>query len=368
MKVKTTNTLFCAGVLIFAGTTGAQAQHSVRILTEVDRIENPLLSSISPGGATMLRAGADYSYETRSDRIRSRFSAGVLLERSSNTLLLASRNYPSLGYTWGYNWPTATLELRANLAEAATRNTQFQDLGVVSVDSRERTVATGAQWNKELTERTQLRLDVENNRVSYDTALLTDYRELELTSRFSWAQSERTTYYFEPGYARLTPLGAGAESTLNRWVVGTNRELAPNWAMGASLGQARASGATTSTGTLGGVQLTYTGSQLTSGVELSRDVQPIGSAAGYTKTQVLGLMMGYQVTQRTRLSASTTRTRSGGVAGGVGQLSRFSLDNELSERWMSTLGFEDRRFKSVTGTSGRGWAIRAGLVYSYSEL
>jgi hypothetical protein len=368
MNVKRAHTLLCAGALMCAASPGAQAQHSVRILTEVERIENPLLLSVSPGGASVLRAAADYAYETQSDRTRSRFAAGVVLERSSNTLLLASRNYPSLGYTWAYNWPTANLELRANLAEAATRNTQLEELGIVTVDSRERTVVTGAQWNKDLTERTQLRLDVANNRVTYDTALLTSYRELEVSSRFSWAESERATYYLEPGYARLTPQGVGSESTLARWVVGRTGELAPNWALTAFAGQARVRGATTAKEPLGGLRLTYTGSRLTSGVELSRDVQPVGSGSGYAKTEMLGLVMGYQLTQGARLSASTTRSRVGGLAGGVGHLSRLTLENELSERWSSSLGIEDRRFRGLTGTSGRGWAVRAGLVYSYSEL
>ncbi|WP_143435907.1 hypothetical protein [Hydrogenophaga sp. IBVHS1] len=368
MKVKSANTLLCAGALMCASSTGALAQHSVRILTEVERIENPGLLSVNLGGATVLRAAAEYSYVSSSDRIRSRFSAGAVLERSSNTLLLASRNYPSLGYTWAYNWPTANLELRANLAEAATRNTQFEELGLVTVDARERTVVTGAQWNKDLTERTQLRLDVANNRVSYDSAVLAGYRELEMTSRLSWAQSERTTYYFEPGYARLTPLGAGAESNLTRWAVGTRGELSPNWALGAFAGQARASGAASIRTALGGLQLTYTGSQLTSGIEWSRDLQPVGTAASYVRTEALGLVMGYQLTQSARISASTTRSRSGGVAGGVGHLTRLTLENELSERWSSTLGVEDRKFRGVTGTTGRGWAIRAGLIYLYSEL
>lgn len=368
MSLTPSNSLLCAGALICAGATPAYAQHSVRLATEAERIENPRLASTSPGGATVLRAIAEYTYEAHSDRTRSRFSAGAVLERSSNTVLLASRNYPSLGYTWTYNWPTANLELRANLAEAATRDTQFEDLGLVTVDSRERTTVTGARWNTEPTERTQLTLDVANNRVSYDSALLEGYRELEMSSRFSWDASERSTYFFEPGYARLTPLGVGPDSTLTRWVVGAREELTSSWVLTAFAGPARASGASAFKSTVGGVQLAYTGSQLTSGVELARDVQPIGSTSGYVKTDVLGVLMSYRITQGTRISASATRSRWSGITGGAGSLARLTLENELSERWSTLLGVEDRRFRGVGGATGRGWAVRAGLVYSYSEL
>lgn len=348
--------------------TAAHAQHSIRLLTEAEQIENPSLLSVSPGSVNLLRAAADYSYELRGDRTRSRFSAGVVLERSSDTLLLASRNYPSLGYTWAYTWPTASLELRANMAESATRNSRSEDFGLVTVDTRERTTVTGARWNKDLTERTRLTLDVANNRVSYDSPLFESYRELEMSSRFAWEASERTSYFFEPGYARLSPLGVGPDSTLARWIAGTTGELAQNWAVTAFAGQARSRGARATSGALTGLQLNYTGNRLTSGVEWARDLQPVGSASGYIRTEMLELRAGYQLTQGARLSASTTRSKWGGVGGGVGHISRLTLDNELSERWSSRLGIEDRRLKSVSGTSGRGWAIRAGLIYSYSEL
>ncbi len=367
MTVKKTNTLLGAACALMWA-TGAHAQHSVRLLTEVERIENPSLLSVSPGSVNLLRAAADYAYELQGDRTRSRFSAGIVLERSSDTLLLASRNYPSLGYTWAYTWPTASLELRANLTEAATRNSRSEDLGLVSIDTRERTTVAGARWNKDLTERTRLTLDAANNRVSYDSALFESYREQEISSRITWEASERTSYYFEPGYSRLSPLGVGPDSRLSRWIVGTRGELAPSWAITAFAGQARASGATASTGGLTGLQLDYTGNRLTSGLEWTRDLQPVGSASGYIRTEMLELRAGYQLTQGARLSASATRSKWGGIGGGTGHISRLTLENELSERWSSRLGIEDRRLKSVAGTSGRGWAIRAGLIYSYSQL
>lgn len=368
MSMKRISTLVSAAALMSACTTAAQAQHSVRLATEAERIENPLLDAVSTGGANILRVVADYAYETRTDRVSSRFSAGATLERSSNTALLASRNYPNLGYTWTYNWPTANLELRANLAESATRNTRFEELGRVAIDARARTTSTGARWNKELTERTQLTLNVADNRVRYDSALLDSYRELEMSSRISWEASERQTYFFEPGYERLTSLGGGPGSTQTRWLVGMSGELAPEWAVTAYGGQARTNGLPSFTSTLGGLRLMYTGNRLSSSVELARNVQPVAATSGYVRTEVLELLLGYRLNEGTRLSASSTRSRISGGLGGVGHISRLTLERELTERWSTTLAVEDRRYRRVASTSGRGWAIRAGLVYSYSEL
>lgn len=362
------NTFLGAAAIMGVCSTGAFAQHSYRLATEVERIENPLLSGVNPGGVTVLRAAGDYAYEMQRDRIRSRFNAGLVLERSSDTVLLANRNYPSLGYTFGYTWPTASLELRANVAESATRNTQFEDLRRVTIDASERTSVLGGTWNKELTERTDLTLDVANNRVTYDTPLLESYRELEVTSRFSWEVSDRTVYYFEPGYGRLNPDGLSGDSRLTRWVGGMRGELSPEWSLVAFAGQARVRGVRTSTDLLGGVQLGYTGSRLTGGLEWTRDVQPVGSASGYVKTDTLGARAGYQLAEGMRLVASTSRSRWGGPTGGVGLISRLALEKELAERWSTTFAVEDRRFRDSAGVSGRGWAVRAGLVYTYSEL
>jgi len=364
--MKKVNTLLGVAAVICFNASAVHAQHSVSLAAVVERIENPLLSNVSPGGVTLMRVIPNYAFETQGDRARSRLSLGAVLERSSNTLLVASRNFPSLGYTWAYSWPTADIELRANLAESATRNTQFAELGRITVDSRERSVVTGVLWNQELTARTRLTLDVANTRVSYDTASLEGYRELEMSSRFSWEATERAVYFFEPGYARLTASGTGAISTQARWVVGTRGVLTPDVSLTAFAGQARTQGSQISTGNLGALLLTFSGNRLSSGVEWSRDVAAAsGSASGFLESETLGLSLGYRLMEGATVSASMTSSRSSGNEEGRGNVSSLTLENQLGASWSSTLGVEDRKFRGAFGPSGRGWAVRAGLVYAY---
>lgn len=362
---KINTSLLCMVAVSCAGTSAVHAQHSVSVATEVERIENPLLSPISPGGATVVRLIPAYTYETEAGRIRSRFSAGAVLESSSNTALVASRNYPSLGYVWGYTWPTASLELHANLAESATRNTLLEDVGRATVDSRERTVSTGANWNKELTARTRLGVSFLNYRVNYDTPLLEDFREQEISSRYTWEATERTSYYVEPAYSRRTPAGAGPVSTFSRWQAGVRGELGPDWVVTAYAGQGRTGGVQAITAGVGGLQLTYTGSRLTSEAEWSKGMDAIGSSAAYVRTEALRLRVGYRLSEGATLSASVTRTESTGLGGATGNVLGVMLENELSARWSSVLGVEDRKSRDFIGASGRGWAARAGLVYVF---
>jgi hypothetical protein len=279
--------------------------------------------------------------------------------------LVASRNYPSLGYTWGYSWPTSSLELRANLAESTTRNTELEELGRITVDSRERSVVMGGRWSQELTARTQLAFDLSNTRVSYDSALLDGYRELQVSSRVSWAASEKLVYFFEPALARLEASPAAIDTTRKRWLAGLRGELAPGLSLTSFVGQAKTRALVSATGNVGGVQLAYEGSRLTSGFEWSRDVTPSAATDTYVRSASVALRLGYRVAEGATLSASVTRSRSDGIGGSRGQVSSLSLDNELGSHWSARLGVDARKTNAVGGMSGSGTAIRAALIYAH---
>lgn len=355
----------CIAASLCAGAGSVHAQYSLSVTGELEHIENPLLSSTSPGAATVLRVTPTYAYEARGDRWRSRFSAGAVLERSSDTALVANRNYPNVGYTWEYSWPTASLGLRANLAESATRITELEEFGRVTVDSRERSLATGARWEQELTASTRMALDVANSRISYDSPLLADYRELVASSRFSWEATERVAYFVEPGYSRLTPAGPGPSSTRVRWVTGVTGALAERWTLTAFVGQARTRVVQTATNSVGGVQLAYLGSRFSSSADWSRDVTASGLTPGYARTESLLVRVGYRITEDAAVSASMARSQSGGAMGSRGLISNLSLENELGASWSSRVGVEGRRTRALSGASASGWSIRAALVYAY---
>jgi hypothetical protein len=356
--------LFCiSGCLLTVG--AVRAQQSVSVAVGVERIENPLLSSTSPGGATVLRVQPIYSLEKEGDRTRSRIYFGAIVERSSNTALVASRDYPSLGYAWSYSWPTSSLELRADLAESTTRNTELEELGRVTADSRERSVVAGGRWSQELTDRTQLALDLANTRVRYDSVLLSGYRELQFSGRVSREASETLVYYFEPAISRLATSGVSTETTLRRWLFGLRGELVSGWSFTSTVGQARTSEQLSGSINVASLLLTYAGDRLTSAAELSRDVVPSAATRTYVGAEVSTFRLGYRITEGATLSASVTHSRSGGAEGSRGRLTSVSLENALGSQWSTALGIEDRRTWLFGGASGSGTAIRATLLYAY---
>ena len=354
-----------AAVMLYLGLCTAQAQMTLGLAAGVDRIDNPLLDAVNPGGVTLLHVEPTYAFVWESDQVRQRFSAGAVIERSSNTALLASREYPSLGYTWGYTWPTSTLELRAALTDSATRNTEFEDTGRVIIDTRERTVEAGVRWDQEITARTRLVLELSSGRSRFDSALVEGYREQRLTSRFNWEANERLVYFFEPSYQRLLPSGSSPDASQSRWMLGVRGDLSSEWSLVAAAGHARARGSRESKGTVSQLQLTYTGRLVTTGVEWSRDVAAGGTESAYVTTQAMGLRVGYRMAERSMLRFSYSQSRSEGGAGGRGSAVGLTWEQELGANWTSTVGIEERRSKDETGSTGKGRAIRAGLTYAY---
>lgn len=353
-------------LLTLAGMGNALAQSSVSLSGSVERIENPRLLAVSPGGATVLRVAPRYTYALRGDQSSSRFSLGAGVERSSNTALVASRVYPSIDYVWERSWPDATVELRASLAEDSTRNTQFDDVGQVTVDSRERTVLAAGAWTKELTERSQLAMSVNASRVSYDTALLDGYQELRFVSRMAWDAAERTSVFIEPAYFHLSPSGSARDSKQLRLTGGLRTELSPEWSLSAFAGQARIRSHTTVDGALGGLLLTYAGERLSSELEVNRELSVAGVAASYLRTENMRLRVGYRIAEGVTLSSSLSSVKSRGASDSRGTEARLTLENELNRDLTSTLGVEGRRSTSLGGSTGKGWAVRAGLTYVYS--
>lgn len=358
-----TSAIVC--IVCLSCATAAHAQHSVSLLTDVERIENPLLSTVSPGGVTVFRVAPTYTYDFQGERSQSQFSAGAVLERSGDTALLASRNYPSVGYRWSYLWPTGQLQLRASLGEAASRNSELRDLGRVTTDTRERTTLAGAEWDQELTARTRLVLNATSTRVKYDSVLLEGYREQVVSTRWLWEASDRTSYFFQPSYSQLKPSGESEDSSQSRWLLGTRVALSPGWSLTAHAGQARIGSPRNETGSLGLLQLDFSGSQWSAGVNVSKDVAASGVAADYVETEAAGLRVGYQISEGTRVSAGFTRSRSSGATGGRGGVTSLSYEKEIGAHWTLTARIEDRRTKDSEGRSGRGWAARAGVTYAF---
>lgn len=355
----------CAAALTGVFMAGAQAQQSVSLSATVERIENPGLNLVSPGGVTVLRVTPGYAYELQGDRSSSRLSLGAVVERSSNTALLASREYPNLDYLWRYTWPDARLALRAGLAESATRNTEFEDAGRVTVDSKERTVTAGADWSQDLSARTQLAVNATHARVSYDSALLDGYQEQKILSRLSWEAVERTSFFFEPGYSHLSPSGNLATSSQFRWTLGMNTDLAPELSLRVFAGRARLEAPVASNGSLGGLHLVYTGRRISSDLEWTKDATASGVSALYVNTRTLRLRVGYQITEDSTITASWSRAQSSGSSVSRGTEARLTLESQLSSNLASTVGVEERRSSSPASDTAKGWAVRAGLSYAY---
>lgn len=325
------------------------------------------------GSATLLRFHPQYTLEMANGPSRMELTLGALIERSSNTALSAHRSLPSVGVLWEDRGPTSVIGLRASLAEASTRATEFADFGRVALDSTQRTGSLGATWSTELTSSTDLELAAFHDRVTYDTPQLRDYQETGASVRYRWQQSTESRYALTASTARQRQERDGSsagERNIPRTglMLGYELNLSETLTLAANIGAVR-SGSERQTQTVGGFRLTREGERLAYTLEWGRNVTADGTTArGYTLAETFGASLSYPFTVDTSLMVGGSRARSLNGVSDEGVLVYARIRSELTAFWAFTAGLEHRRARSAGAAFATGHAVTLGLTYTHPDF
>lgn len=354
------------------------AQNTLTVPMEVVYVNNPNLvlegaeDDARRGSVTLFRLHPQYTLEMANGPSRTELTLGALIERSSNTALSAHRSLPSVGVLWEGRGPTSTIGLRASLAEASTRETQFADFGRVALDSTQRTGSIGATWTKELTSSTSLELEAFHARVTYDTPLLRDYQETGASARYRWQSSANNRYALTVNTARQRQesdgIGERNSASRNGFVLGYEVDLSPRVILAANAGVARTSSPDSQTHAVGGFRLVSEGERLSYALEWARDVSSDGTARGYTRADTFGGSVSYLFTVDTSLMVGASRARSLDGERGEGSLVYARIRSELTPFWAVTAGVQHRRARPAGALFARGHDVTLGLVYTHPDF
>lgn len=363
--------LGCAWPLAFA-------QNTLTVPMEVAHVNNPNLvpdgaeDGARRGNVTLYRIHPQYALEMLNGPSRTELTLGALIERSSNTALSANRSLPSVGVLWEGRGPTSLLSLRASVAEASTRETEFADFGRVALDSTQRTASIGATWSRELTASTSLELEAIHARVTYDTPLLRDYQETGASVRYRWQSSVNNRYALTAGTARQRQERDGVADrnrvARNELVLGYETDLSQSVSLAMNGGVARTSSPDSQTHAVGGFRLSNEGERLTYAVEWARNVSSDGTARGYTRADTFGASLSYAVSVDTSLTVGASRARSMDGVRGESALVYTQIRSELTSFWAVTAGLQHRRARSGGAPFARGHDVTVGLVYTHPDF
>jgi hypothetical protein len=189
---------------------------------------------------------------------------------------------------------------------------------------RRDTALTSIDWNRSLTERSQLDLNAGWTRVQYaqNETLLTDYHYLTGGPSFGYALDERDTLRLLGNVGHYQSLNGLTESRSENLQLGLVRQLTELWSLTATAGYSRSTntqkiffgpfflGSTSSSlnGAIYAATLSRQGEQLNFSGEVSRSLQPTGFAF-LSRQDTVNITSTYKRTERWNFSLSAVWDR-----------------------------------------------------------
>lgn len=346
----------------------AMAQNTLTVPMEVVRVSNPDLSAVNPGSVTLFRIQPQYTVQMNHGNARTELSLGGTIEQSSNTDLSANRTLPRVGVLWESSSPVSVLGLRASLAEASTRETEFAEFGRVIRDSKQRTGTIGGSWTRNLTAGSSLELAASHARVSYDTPLFVGYSETLGSVAYRFEASANSRYSLLASASRLHPDGESVNASLAELGLGYEVDISEGVTLNATAGAVWTRASRRTTDPVGSLRLTYRGERAGYVVAWSRDVSSDGSLGGYSRSESAEALLTYPFTVNTSLSLGVSHARSLEADRDAGATAYARIRSELTRFWAFTVGLEHRRAMPSDGLTARSNSVAVGLVYSHPDF
>jgi hypothetical protein len=226
---------------IFAGVTRAEPLSMAPLIgASTEYASNPYL--LSAGGHSVSDVAVLLNAPTLYDLDSAHFALVPSFRYSdSGSYASLASNYVHLNGSAQYLTDLNSLSLTASFG----RDSSLYQNGLTSggVGVRSDMSAAGIDWQRAITERSQLELDASWNRVLYDqnaeTEGLVDYRYISVGSSLSCDLSERNKFKVIAGTGQYQALDGLTESKNLSLQLGLDRKLTELWTLSASAGYAR---------------------------------------------------------------------------------------------------------------------------------
>lgn len=347
-------------------------QHSFAMPMGLEADSNPALAA---SGRSVLRwrAAPEYTVSGKGGAQEWSLTAAGTLERSSDPVVSAHRNDPSLRMTWQQSGPNHVLGINAAYVQASTRATEFDQTGVVAVDRTQTTQTLGTTWRQALTERSSLNASVSHQSVGYDTAALTPYSTTSGSLGWSYDLSDKEALslalnasHYNPGSGGLLPAVAASQSGV---LLGYASSLSPHWQWQVQGGVVRISGSGADTSWQGSVQLTHKGQRTDTTFSLGRTVVTSAAFTGFAPSDALRVRWSYALDESSSLQWGVAHTRTQATALPDSAVTTWSAgySTELSPFWRAGINLQYKTAQRFTGQVN-AHVIGATLTYTHPDF
>lgn len=315
----------------------APYQQNFAVTAGAEYDSNPVM--VTSDGRSVWRGlvTPDYQLKWKQDENEVLGKARLNLERSSDTELSDDREDPSLSLQWTGANPRGEVWIAGAYDEQSTRVTELDDTGELRPDATRTRWAVNSGWDRAVTERTQLGIDVGYQDLSYDVDTFTDYTNADVGLTLSYLLSEVISPYFKLGASRYEPDETTAtEDSADRYSSFAGVE----WQLNEFIGSDLYAGAVyvddeiygNDTNWNGGADLTYKNEKLEGRLGYARETDASG-AGGYEEADTVGASFTYNYSLLTRLGGSTDWRKNRSTLDNDTVRVELWADRDLAEFW-----------------------------------
>ena len=345
MKLKYLFTLFATGLVFYS--TQAVAiilEQKASVLTGIEYDSNPTFSTSNESlSVWRITALPTYTASLVEERNRWFTTAGLRLQRSSDSAISESRQDPNLIIGWEHEYARGLFNITADYTKTSSRLNEFITNGVIDRDGSATSKSISASWSRLLTERLNLSAAGQYLQIDYAGSGLSNYKTKSISSSLTYELNEKVSPYVQVDVSKLNSETNNAQSKVSQsLVVGTKVLLRPNLNMTANVGLNRQE---SGNGLLANLTMYYLAERYSAQGSLSRNVTPSGLGQ-FQETNNLSLSYAYELSDKTRAGSDFAWSSNSSTGGNKSLQLGGWYSKEISELWQLKLNLNLRQLKN----------------------
>lgn len=258
---------------------------SAKVSTEYD--SNPAMSPSNPEGVS--RHLLEPSYALTGNFGRDILKTGLALQvvRSSNEMLSASRNSPTVFVDWLRQGETGEFGITSRYAETSTRNVNTDNTDPALTDNTRSARTLSGRWSKALSQRSSLEVNGSYETVLYSGNTYSNYATRSAGMLFSYLWSESSTPFLRLSRTDYEPAsGTSPNSNTDTALAGLSWTASEALSGSLQLGKSRVNNAEPSQ--IGGGSMRYASERTQLSLSANRQVSPSGFGGFSMVDQIIG--------------------------------------------------------------------------------
>lgn len=337
-------------------------QHALSARAATEYETNPALSPTNQTRTRKLVVAPDYTL-TKADGVDElKASLAFQIVRSSNQAVILNREDPRAFFNWRHQGSVGEFGISARYEEMATRATELDSTGLVTVDGTRTTRTTAASWSKALSERSTLSADGAYSSVFYKNSANVDYVTRSGGLKFTSEISESTAPFIKISYMDQKLAGSPSPSRRINTLLGIDWKTTERWSSTLYAGRSRSNSAGSASTNQYGLAVQYAGQLTGFSMKADRQTSPSGLGGFITSDQLSG-SLNRELSERNKAGIDMRWRKNRSITNDINRSTEAWLQYNLSAFWHVRANCM-RRTREVEGM-GRASSNLAGISLTY---